>query len=100
MASSVRQHFVDVPAHLAEIGLASLRVIGAEGQQTRAENLVRVEYAHIFLIPTVPKIVLRKCETSETCETCEISERALSTTYVFSIVWRMLSENESYLRSQ
>jgi hypothetical protein len=48
----------------------------------------------------VLKTVLRKYETGEICEICEISQRLFSTKYVFSIVWKMLSENESYLRSQ
>ena len=48
----------------------------------------------------VLRTVPRKYETGEICEICETSQRIVSTTYVFSIVWKMLSENESYLRSQ
>jgi hypothetical protein len=47
MASSVRKHFVDVSAHFAEVGLATLMEIDAEGQRTHAENPVRAEYAHV-----------------------------------------------------
>jgi hypothetical protein len=100
MATRVREHFVDVSSHLVEVGLATLREIDVEGQQTSAENLVRVEYAHISLIPAVPKTVLRKCETFETCEIGEIFLNVFSTTCVFSIAYERTSGNESYLRSQ
>jgi hypothetical protein len=83
-----------------EVGLATLMEIDIEGQQTLAENLVRADYAHISLIPTVPKTVLRKCETSETCEIGEIFLYVFSTTCVFSIAYERTSGNESYLRSQ
>lgn len=73
MATRVRKHFVDVSSHLAEVGLATLREIDVEGQQTIVENPVRAEYAHDFLIPAVPETVLRKCEKSETCEIGDFS---------------------------
>jgi hypothetical protein len=100
MAPRVRKHFIDVSAHLPEVGLATLREIDAEGNQKLAENLVRAEYAHVSLIPAVPKTVLRKCETFETCEIGEILLVVFSTTCVFSMSYGSASENESYLRSQ
>jgi hypothetical protein len=48
MASSVREHFVDVSAHLAEVGLATLMVINAEGYRMQVKNLVRAEDAHVI----------------------------------------------------
>jgi hypothetical protein len=100
MATRVREHFVDVSSHLVEVGLATLREIDVEGQRTLAENLVRAKYAHVSLIPTVPKTVLKKCETGETCEIGEIFLYVFSTTCVFSICYERAAGNESYLRSQ
>lgn len=56
--------------------------------------------AHGYLIPTVLKTVLRKCEPGETCETGEIFLSQFSITCVFSICYESVAENESYLRSQ
>lgn len=49
---------------------------------------------------TVLKTVLRKYEAGETCEIGEIFRCLVSTTCLFSICYKVDSENESYLRSQ
>jgi hypothetical protein len=52
MASSVREHFVDVSAHFAEVGLATLREIDADSRRAQAANLVGAEDVHVDWKPT------------------------------------------------
>jgi hypothetical protein len=49
---------------------------------------------------SVLKTVPRKYEAGETCEIGEISRCLVSITYLISICWKGVEENESYLRSQ
>ena len=47
MASSVCEQFVDVSAHLAEVGPATLREIDADAHRAQAANLVGAEDVHV-----------------------------------------------------